>query len=268
VDLVSSKDQIATNLLLFDSYRSSQNSAHHSYYCDRLRLGKILVFSAHQGKYLFCPSRFAGYKNCTSEKHQAFPYKNGSITTPAISKILGKASENLEAESSFLALCEALKIAPSTKQRTYWRIELDSEIVPHQVTGGEPGFPDEMATYVEGASRRVVVNAYERNKEARLACIAHHGCKCAVCGFNFEAIYGQIGQGFIHVHHLTPISSIAADYTVNPITELRPVCPNCHAMLHKSDPPFSIEELKEILEHGNDTLNPSAGTAPSNTRDA
>lgn len=238
--------------MLFDSYRSSANSFHHTYFCDRLRLGKIFVFSVQEGRYRFCPSRFAGYGSCTAEKHQAFPYKNGSITTPAISRHLGKASENAEAETAFLALCADLGIAPSTKARTYWRIELAPLPVMHQVSGGEPGFPDEVATYVEGATKPVLVNAYERSKEARAACLAHHGYSCAVCEFNFESIYGAIGAGFIHVHHLTPISTVAAEYKVDPITEMRPVCPNCHAMLHKSDPPFSIEELKEVLQRGDD----------------
>jgi len=252
MELVTSKEQISANLLLFDSYRSSENAFHHTYFCDRLRLGKILVFGVQEGRYRFCPSRFAGYQSCTAEKHQAFPNKNGTITTPAISRQLGKASENAEAEAAFLALCTDLGITPSTKARTYWRIELDPALATHQVSSGEPGFPDEVATYVEGATKRVLVNAYERNKEARSACLAHHGYSCAVCDFNFESIYGAIGAGFIHVHHLTPISTIAAEYEVDPVTEMRPVCPNCHAMLHKSDPPFSIEELKEVLQGGDD----------------
>ncbi len=252
MDLVTSKDQIAANLLLFESYRSSTNVFHHKYFCDRVRLGKILVVGAHNGRYLFCPSRFAGYENCTADKHQAFPYKDGKITTPAISRFLGKASENTEAEIAFLALCRDLGITPSTKARTYWQIELDTTLPTHQVSGGEPGFPDEVATYVEGSTKRVLVNAYERNKEARTACLAHHGYDCAVCALNFESVYGAIGAGFIHVHHLTPISSVAAEYKVDPIVEMRPVCPNCHSMLHKSDPPFTIEELKEILQRGDD----------------
>lgn len=252
MDLITSKDQIAANLLLFDSYRSSKNIFHHKYFCDRLRLGKILVFSADKGGYIFCPSRFAGYESCTAEKHQAFPYKNGTITTPAISKFLGKASENTEAEAAFLALCKALGITPSTKARTYWRIEFNTTLPTHQVPGGEPGFPDEVATYVEGATKRVVVNAYERNKEARAACLEHYGYNCVVCTMNFKSVYGAIGAEFIHVHHRTPISRVATEYKVDPIAEMCPVCPNCHAMLHKSDPPFTIEELKEIMQRESD----------------
>jgi predicted HNH restriction endonuclease len=59
--------------------------------------------------------------------------------------------------------------------------------------------------------------------------------------------YGDIGQGFIHIHHLIPLSGIKQDYRLNPETDLIPVCPNCHAMLHRRDPPFTPEELKARL---------------------
>lgn len=99
------------------------------------------------------------------------------------------------------------------------------------------------AAIVEGAMKRVTVNAYERNPVARKACLAAHGHHCAVCGFDFEAVYGDIGRGFIHVHHLRPLSSIGASYVIDPVKELVPLCANCHAMVHRSDPPLAVEVL-------------------------
>ena len=107
---------------------------------------------------------------------------------------------------------------------------------------------DVTKTYREGTTKQITINSYERNTEARLICIKHHGLNCAVCDFNFEKFYGQIGQNFIHVHHLRPLSEIRSDYELNPITDLRPVCPNCHAMLHKQKPAYTIQELKIIME--------------------
>lgn len=95
----------------------------------------------------------------------------------------------------------------------------------------------------EGACKTVTVNAYERNVGARHACIAHYGPDCMVCGINFEKVYGEIGRDFIHVHHLAPIHEATGEYTVDPIRDLRPVCPNCHAMIHKKNPPYSLEEI-------------------------
>lgn len=101
-------------------------------------------------------------------------------------------------------------------------------------------------TVFEGAKKEVVVNRYERNHEAREKCIAAHGCKCAVCGIDFEKTYGDIGRGFIHVHHIVPLSSIGKEYELNPIKDLVPVCPNCHAMLHRKDPPLDVDDLKAL----------------------
>jgi 5-methylcytosine-specific restriction protein A len=119
--------------------------------------------------------------------------------------------------------------------------------MPPVLTSGEQGFPDETAEYIEGATKKVFVNAYERNPKAREACIKQYGVSCIVCGLNFQTKYGAIGEGFIHVHHLKPIAKHSGVRVVNPDTDLRPVCPNCHAMLHISDPPLTIEELNEIL---------------------
>lgn len=52
--------------------------------------------------------------------------------------------------------------------------------------------------------------------------------------------------GFIHVHHINQISDIGKEYEVDPIKDLIPVCPNCHAMIHSKRPAFTIEEIKEI----------------------
>jgi hypothetical protein len=102
--------------------------------------------------------------------------------------------------------------------------------------------------YPEGSKYTVVVNAYERNLSARLACISHYGTRCTVCGFDFKERYGEIGEGFIHVHHLLPLSSLGQQYKIDPKQDLRPVCPNCHEMIHRKKPPYSIEELKQIMQ--------------------
>lgn len=102
---------------------------------------------------------------------------------------------------------------------------------------------------VEGAVRQVLVNAYERNPVARVRCLEAYGYKCVACNFDFGAAYGKDAEGFIHVHHIKPLAEIAGQYEVDPIEDLRPVCPNCHAVIHMVNPPRSIEQLKSML-HG------------------
>ncbi|MBR3141650.1 MAG: HNH endonuclease [Clostridiales bacterium] len=72
--------------------------------------------------------------------------------------------------------------------------------------------------------------------------------KCDLCGFNFEKKYGLLGRGFIHVHHIEMVAEYGGERFINPITDMIPVCPNCHAMLHRKRPPLTPEELKEIIE--------------------
>ena len=111
----------------------------------------------------------------------------------------------------------------------------------------------ETSTLVEGAKRRVTVNAYERDPEARRMCIKRHGWNCAVCEMNFAETYGEIGTAYIHVHHKTPLNTLGKDYAVDPEKDLIPVCPNCHAMLHRRRKVLSIEELRAYYQHKKET---------------
>lgn len=114
-------------------------------------------------------------------------------------------------------------------------------------------FPDEIDNQLadklfEGIKRTIIVNSYERNSKARQLCIEHWKAICSVCGFDFEKKYGELGKDFIHVHHVTPISTIGQSYQVNPVNDLRPVCPNCHSMLHRNEPELTIDQLKTIID--------------------
>ncbi len=111
-------------------------------------------------------------------------------------------------------------------------------------------FPDEVrsAGLHEGAVHRVTVNAYERSPEARRRCIEHYGPLCHVCGMDFGAVYGADAEGFIHVHHLKPLSEIGELYAIDPIADLRPVCPNCHAVIHLGGAPCSVEEARSLVD--------------------
>lgn len=121
-------------------------------------------------------------------------------------------------------------------------------------------YPDDLEAghkYIEGAKRTVRVNAYERDTKARKKCIARYGTTCVVCGFNFETKYGAVGKDFIHVHHLNPIALSNGEYELDPIRDLRPVCPNCHAMLHRPEKLMSIIELRAVLKNGGQMLDRS-----------
>ena len=101
----------------------------------------------------------------------------------------------------------------------------------------------------EGKKYEIVTSRYERNPLNRKLCLIKFGYNCQICGFNFQKYYGEIGKDFIHVHHIIPVSQMGGEYILNPEKDLIPLCPNCHAMVHKKNPPFTPDELKEIIKH-------------------
>ena len=114
------------------------------------------------------------------------------------------------------------------------------DIIPEEVSDTKAIF--------EGALRRISVNSYERNPEARRKCLEHYGAICVICGFDFAKTYGSVGKGFIHVHHLKELSEVKKEYKVDPINDLRPICPNCHAIVHRRKPVYSISEAQVFLQ--------------------
>jgi 5-methylcytosine-specific restriction enzyme A len=110
-------------------------------------------------------------------------------------------------------------------------------------------FPEEITvgSLREGATRIVEVNAFERNPEARRRCIEAHGTSCVVCEFSFGKVYGDFARDFIHVHHLNPLAAQQKEHEVDPICDLRPVCPNCHSVIHMRNGCLSIDEAKAML---------------------
>lgn len=143
----------------------------------------------------------------------------------------------------FVGLGVLERIEPGAPLKFIWGFNSVGESRPERVVGEI--LPSEL--FHEGAVKKVLVNNYERNPCARKKCLDHYGVDCVVCGFNFEKTWGAIGRGYIHVHHLKELSEIGERYLLDPINDLRPVCANCHAMLHKRRPAYSINELKEML---------------------
>lgn len=117
-------------------------------------------------------------------------------------------------------------------------------------TGTEFRLPEEVAVAVslhEGALKQIQVNAYERNGKARRTCLLHHGWACGICGFDFGKAYGSKVEGLIHVHHLKSLAEIGHSYQVDPIKDLMPVCPNCHAVIHSGPDLRTPDEVKAMI---------------------
>ena len=69
--------------------------------------------------------------------------------------------------------------------------------------------------------------------------------ECEVCTFDFGARYGEHGEGFMEVHHRTPVSELAAGAKTR-LSDLALVCANCHRMLHRGGL-LSLQALRTRL---------------------
>ena len=107
--------------------------------------------------------------------------------------------------------------------------------------------------FAEGGATIQQSTRYERDPRNRAAAIAIWGCICQACGLDFGNRYGDIANGFIEVHHTTPVSALEPGTIVDPARDLIPLCPNCHAVAHRRDPPFSVEELRGMLRQTTST---------------
>lgn len=111
--------------------------------------------------------------------------------------------------------------------------------------------PRETSVISESEGKRVSVwtTKYERSSKNRSSCIRNHGTRCAVCGFDFGETYGELGKDYIEVHHIKPLADLHDEVEINPITDLIPLCSNCHSMIHRrAGRVLTVEELKSIVE--------------------
>jgi len=134
---------------------------------------------------------------------------------------------------------------PNVEERVLRRVGGQWYASDGKIGGTLPEEVHDPRRYTEGASVLVSLNAYERSARARAACIAHHGHRCAACGFDFGKAFGELGEGYIHVHHIVSLAEIGREYEVDPVSDLVPICPNCHAMIHRTTPALTVDQLRE-----------------------
>ena len=125
-----------------------------------------------------------------------------------------------------------------------------------------PPVPDVDLTFVgaEGAARLVSHLRRERKPaivEAKKAATLRTKGRlcCEVCGFDFSATYGALGNGFCEVHHLVPLSASSESVTTT-LDDLAILCSNCHRVIHRSTPMLSVAELSMVVSR--DAYNLSA----------
>jgi 5-methylcytosine-specific restriction protein A len=113
----------------------------------------------------------------------------------------------------------------------------------------EPGAADTEPA-VEARKLRWHLRA-ERNPRLVRDAKRHHGTTCMVCGFNYGDSYGELGQGYIEAHHLTPFAELTErPTTLDPRRDFAMVCASCHRMIHRRRPPYDLNTVREALGRG------------------
>ncbi|MBT0812970.1 hypothetical protein KIH41_16910 [Litoribacter ruber] len=108
-------------------------------------------------------------------------------------------------------------------------------------------FPYNAQAEEEGTQDEILLSKYERSRVNRTLCLSFHGYDCKACGENLRERYGEAARKFIHVHHLNPMA-LVGKAVPDPVREMVPLCPNCHAVAHRRNPPYTLNELKNMLK--------------------
>lgn len=118
------------------------------------------------------------------------------------------------------------------------------------VASGDSPSASDVDLPAEAHEGRVILTHHlRRERDPRLrarkieAVLRSHGAlTCEVCEFDFGATYGDVGDGYIEVHHVVPLH--ATGETVTRLTDLALMCSNCLRMIHRRMPWLTPEELR------------------------
>lgn len=121
---------------------------------------------------------------------------------------------------------------------------IDLKVVENSIN--EKAQEQEDVEKFEGRMTEARILRRQRNYQARQKCLENSDYKCYICGFDFGKTYGEIGRGFLEVHHTKPLASYDDEHPI-PQNELCALCSNCHSMVHRKKEVLDVEELKRIV---------------------
>ncbi|WP_461788669.1 HNH endonuclease [Pedobacter sp.] len=108
-------------------------------------------------------------------------------------------------------------------------------------------FPYRTEGVKEGERKDTISTSVERSRFNRSLCLAFHGYDCKACGKNMRQFYRGLKGDFVQVHHLNPVA-ITGTISPDPIRDMVPLCPNCHSVAHLKNPPYTVQEIKEMIQ--------------------
>ena len=241
MELVRSLEDITTNACRFAAINETSSSP------AKKALGRFFHWYYFSDLSAFAPSKFIGYRDTTLENY--IGAGTGTDTTFVLDRYFAKIARPSQ---EFDALAERLQAWLLQRGATLSQKTLNGTggiyiRISHDVGATSTGVDSTILELTEGHPTEVRLTRFERRRGARIACLKHHGYQCLACQTDFVRKYGSLGTDFIHVHHLIPLAQIRKAYKVDPINDLIPLCPNCHAMIHRLPEPQTLDALRERL---------------------
>jgi 5-methylcytosine-specific restriction endonuclease McrA len=125
-----------------------------------------------------------------------------------------------------------------------------------QVTDLSLEMPDISSLPGTEEGKQVLVRHLIRERDPRIvrqkkASVIHAtgGLACEICGFDFYAVYGDLGREFCECHHRLALNN--GERTTR-LEDLAILCANCHRMIHRRVPMLNTDKLREIVERQTD----------------
>lgn len=192
--------------------------------------------------------------NLRDENHYAIICEYQPFIEPVLAKISGEYFEEIPASRATNYWRDGVRhIEKAVYDKILARVEynavLQNEARYEQMLDQKVPAEVDLESAKEGQAQLRFVTTYERNPVYRKAALLIHGTTCKACGFEFGRFYGEYAKGFIHVHHINPVSQIVTPGIINPVTDLVPVCANCHSVIHRrKDKTLTIQELIDLIK--------------------
>jgi 5-methylcytosine-specific restriction protein A len=112
--------------------------------------------------------------------------------------------------------------------------------------------PEEETEFAEGGVLTALHKRRERDPKAsakkKSAVLKAQGrLACEACGFDFVAVYGELGVGFAECHHRQPLASLPERHKTT-MSDLAILCANCHRMIHRTRPLMTVEAFSRLVK--------------------
>lgn len=169
------------------------------------------------------------------------PTKGGRATREVLEAFLAKPQEMDAVAARLRAEIDAGR-TPSLGPQDVVDVDWESDA---DTLDPDPDFEAEEGTPLLARHYRRERNQTIRRRKLAAVKAAGLPIACEVCDFDFAATYGEVGEGYIEVHHVLPLH--ASGPTMTRLDDLALLCSNCHRMIHRAKPWLTPDELRARL---------------------